>query len=116
LVTRKSAECVGYADGKNKKSAQPWLRSKSHSPQKNSWLALRAARKKPPQRAAISVLFPKWYNFTLSREPRFSETPSKPRRLRACNARCAPPAPPFFAFFLISPAEFLFLAEKGVGW
>ena len=38
-------ERVGYADQKQKSAPACW-RCKSHSPQKNSWLALRAAREK----------------------------------------------------------------------
>jgi len=44
-----------------------------------------------------------WCNFTLLREPNFSVAASEPRRLRACNARCAPPENPLH-IFLISPA------------
>jgi len=66
-------------------------------PRKTAGWRCAPPEKKPPQRAAISVLFPKWCNFTLLREPSFSGAVSKPRRLSAVGGR-APPAAPF-AFF-----------------
>jgi hypothetical protein len=72
------------------KSAPACWCSKSHSPpEKQLAGAARRQRKKPPQRAAISVLFPKWCNFTLLREPSFSGAVSKPRRLSAHGGQAA---------------------------
>ena len=55
-----------------------------------------------------------WSDFTNSLEPILAQnTNSEPRRLSSGAGRASPAAP--FAFFLrFPPAEFLFLAEKGL--
>ena len=70
-------------------------------------------RKKPPEWAAISEFVPICCNFTLSREPSSSGTVSELRRLSA-ERRTRPTSRPLCLFLRFPPAEFLFLAEKGL--
>ena len=72
---------------------------------------LRSAQpeKKPPQRAAISVLFPIWWNFTTPLEPilRKNAELHKPPPLSTTKPCCAPPRKPFAYFLQLPRRDFL---------
>ena len=69
--------------------------------------------KKPPQGAEISEKISFWCDFTPKSEP-FSAEAANLSRAACPPRRTRTHQPPPLPFFLISPAEFLFLAEKGL--
>ncbi len=96
---------------KNKKVRQLAGAPNLIPPRKTAGWRYAPPEKKPPQRAAISVLFPKWCNFTLSREPSSSGTVSEPRRLCG-QARTRPTRNTLCIFFAISPAVIFWIWKR----
>jgi hypothetical protein len=93
---------------KRKKCAALAALQISFPPEKQLAGAARRQRKKPPEWAANSVILPFWCNFTLLREPNFSEAVSKPSPNACGRTRpLAPPDTPFAYFLVISPRRIL---------
>ena len=83
----------------------------SFPPRKTAGWRYAPPEKKPPQRAAISVVLPFWCNFTLSREPSSSGTVSEPRRLCG-QARTRPTRKTLCIFFEVSPAVIFWIWKR----